>query len=58
MTEIKGKLRYLQVPPRYPRNTVAELKIKIKSRLLYLVTMRKMSTMRKIQSHDPFMWLQ
>jgi hypothetical protein len=26
MTEIKVKLRYLQIPLRYPRNTVAELK--------------------------------
>jgi hypothetical protein len=25
MTEIKGKLSYLQVSPLYPRNTVAEL---------------------------------
>jgi hypothetical protein len=25
MTEIKGKLRYLQLPSRNPRNTVAEL---------------------------------
>jgi hypothetical protein len=25
MAEIKGKLRYLQVHLRYPRNTVAEL---------------------------------
>jgi hypothetical protein len=25
MAEIKGNFRYLPVPPRYPRNTVADL---------------------------------
>jgi hypothetical protein len=35
MTEIKVKLSYLQIPLRYPRNTVAKLKKRIWNKLNY-----------------------